>query len=240
MANITTINEFRQYILRKLGSPVISNIEITNDQIDDCVDEAVQIFYEDHFDGVEIAYINLSVIKDTKEYTLDSKVQAVLEILKTSSSLLSTSDEPLIITDFDRTAVCYSPFVDIVSVEVWRQTIKNYENAFVTDILFDFNTTTHKLFLHMKPKKTETWVLRVYKSNDSLDELYNNLFLKKYSVALAKLQWGNNINKYTGVSLPGGGLFNSSEIISQAEATIEKLEEELYERYSEPIDFFVG
>jgi|TARA_B100000282_G_scaffold232248_1_gene174671 hypothetical protein len=44
------------YALRKLGAPVLE-INIDDDQIDDLVDDAIQLFNERHFDGVERMYL---------------------------------------------------------------------------------------------------------------------------------------------------------------------------------------
>ena len=44
------------YCLRRLGAPVLE-INIDDDQIDDLVDDALQYFYERHFDGVERMYL---------------------------------------------------------------------------------------------------------------------------------------------------------------------------------------
>ena len=72
--------DFRKYILRKLGSPVI-NVEIDDSQIDDAIDDAVQLFYESHYDGVNVGYIFLSVTAGDQDYTLDVNIHDVVKIL---------------------------------------------------------------------------------------------------------------------------------------------------------------
>tara|TARA_R110000772_G_scaffold95115_4_gene193319 strand:- start:2731 stop:3732 length:1002 start_codon:yes stop_codon:yes gene_type:complete len=47
--------ELADYVLRKLGAPVI-NVEIADIQLEDCIDDAVQLYQEYHFDGAERAY----------------------------------------------------------------------------------------------------------------------------------------------------------------------------------------
>lgn len=47
--------EFKDYCLRKLGAPVL-NIMLSEDQIDDRVDEALLYYYDYHFDGSEKVY----------------------------------------------------------------------------------------------------------------------------------------------------------------------------------------
>ena len=52
MAIPTSRTTFKDYCKRKLGYPVLE-INVDDDQIDDLIDDALQIFYERHFDGVE-------------------------------------------------------------------------------------------------------------------------------------------------------------------------------------------
>ena len=54
MATPTSREELKQYALRKLGAPVIE-INVDDAQLEDSIDDALQIFNEYHFDGVERA-----------------------------------------------------------------------------------------------------------------------------------------------------------------------------------------
>ena len=47
--------ELADYILRRLGAPVI-NVEIADVQLEDCIDDAVQLYQEYHYDGAERTY----------------------------------------------------------------------------------------------------------------------------------------------------------------------------------------
>ena len=49
--------------LRKLGAPVLE-INVDDDQIDDLVDDAIQLFNERHFDGVERMYLKYQFTQD--------------------------------------------------------------------------------------------------------------------------------------------------------------------------------
>ena len=48
-------------------------------------------------------------------------------------------------------------------------------------------------------------------------QVYNDSFLKKYTVALMKRQWGQNLLKFQGVKLPGGVELNGRQIYDDAE-----------------------
>ena len=51
------------YCLRKLGAPVLE-INVADDQIDDLVDDAIQLFNERHFDGVERMYLKYKITEE--------------------------------------------------------------------------------------------------------------------------------------------------------------------------------
>ena len=72
------------------------------------------------------------------------------------------------------------------------------------------------------------------------NDIWNDIFLKKYTTALIKEQWGMNLTKFTGATLPGGIELNGEEILSSAREELERLDEEMRLNYEEPVDFYVG
>ena len=60
MAKPSTRQGLVDYCLRRLGAPVLE-INISDDQIDDLVDDAIQHFNERHFDGVERMYLKYKI-----------------------------------------------------------------------------------------------------------------------------------------------------------------------------------
>jgi hypothetical protein len=63
MAKPNTRQELINYCLRRLGAPVLE-INVDDDQIDDCVDDALQYFQERHFDGVERMYLKYKITQE--------------------------------------------------------------------------------------------------------------------------------------------------------------------------------
>jgi hypothetical protein len=51
------------YCFRQLGAPVLE-INVDEDQVDDLVDDAIQLFNERHFDGVERMYLKYKITQD--------------------------------------------------------------------------------------------------------------------------------------------------------------------------------
>lgn len=60
MSKPASRQELIDYCLRKLGAPILE-INLDDDQIDDAVDDALQYFYERHFDGVERMYLKYKI-----------------------------------------------------------------------------------------------------------------------------------------------------------------------------------
>jgi len=85
-------------------------------------------------------------------------------------------------------------------------------------------------------------IIEAYRSldPDTYTDVYGDLFLKKYTTALIKRQWGNNLKKFEGVQLPGGVTLNGQKIFDEALEEIAILKEELNNTYQLPVDFFTG
>jgi hypothetical protein len=58
-------------------------------------------------------------------------------------------------------------------------------------------------------------------------DVWNDRWLKEFSIALIKRQWGSNLSKFNGIQMAGGVTFNGAELYSQAEADITRLRTEL-------------
>ena len=60
MAHPATRSEFKQYCLRQLGAPVLE-INLAEEQCEDLIDDALQLFQERHFDGAAQTYLKYKV-----------------------------------------------------------------------------------------------------------------------------------------------------------------------------------
>jgi hypothetical protein len=85
-------------------------------------------------------------------------------------------------------------------------------------------------------------VAEVYQQiNDSdYTSIWNDLWLKEYTTALFKRQWGQNLIKFEGMTLPGGVTLNGRQIYDDALQDIERLRERIRLEFEMPADMFVG
>ena len=71
-------------------------------------------------------------------------------------------------------------------------------------------------------------------------DIYNSTWIKRYFKEKVKYQWGTNLRKYQGMTLPGGVQLDGMGMIQEAEEQMEKLFESLYTDYSAPLSMLIG
>ena len=88
----------------------------------------------------------------------------------------------------------------------------------------------------------EYLIIECFRKIDPTDmtDIYDDMWLKRYSTALVKYQWAENLSKFQGVALPGGVTMDSSEMKSQAQEEITRLEEESRLNYELPVMDLMG
>ena len=85
-------------------------------------------------------------------------------------------------------------------------------------------------------------IIECYRKLDptTYTDVFNDIYLKRYTTALIKRQWGANLSKFEGVQMLGGVTLNGAAIFEQANADIEKLEEQIQLAYELPPDYMMG
>ena len=244
-----TIIDFKDYIKRKLGYPLHS-IELTDEQIFDCITEAVQRFTERHYDSVIRNLYKLQLLPNRTSYDLPINIKTVIDVIPTNA--LAGSLDTLERYSAPISSMGYYDYLfqvtDVTDITTRRYAIGLSTEVFRNlNIRFDFNYSMHRLNIigdvsNLIRKYSNEYVyLLVYECPmEELDDLYDNRWLKQYSVALCKKQWSTNLKKYNGAALPGGAEINHEGIMSDAKEELEKLEIELEDEFVLPPKFIVG
>jgi hypothetical protein len=71
-------------------------------------------------------------------------------------------------------------------------------------------------------------------------DVWDDRWLKRYTTALIKYQWGSNLSKFAGIQMPGGVTLDGPRIMEEARTEIDKIEEEMYNMTSLPSEIFTG
>jgi hypothetical protein len=75
---------------------------------------------------------------------------------------------------------------------------------------------------------------------DTYIKVWSDRWLQKFATCLIKQQWGNNLKKYSGMTMPGGIKFNGQQIYDEANQEREKMEQDMITGYSLPVTDLVG
>ena len=245
---ITTRQNLIDYCLRRLGAPV-TEINVDDDQVSDRIDDAIEFFQEYHFDGVEKVFLKHTITQDDidNEYlVVVDPVISVLRILPIPNfnafqTGFFNEEYQLRLQDLENFRA--SAMID------WAMSQVNFslvEHLFHIQPTLLFNRKQNKLFLETDwDNKFDVGTIVIIEAYRALDpatysEVYNDMFLKKYATALIKQQWGSNLKKFTGVTLPGGITLDGQTIFSEATEEITKIEEEMSLKYELPIDGYIG
>jgi hypothetical protein len=126
------------------------------------------------------------------------------------------------------------------------QNVALAEELFVGKQSLRFNRHINKLYIDMswdtKIKTGEYIIIEGYKriNPDTYTDVYNDRWLQRYCTAQIKKQWGENLKKFEGISMPGGITFNGQKIWDEALDELNQLETEMLSSYSLPVTDMVG
>ena len=245
MARPRSREDLKQYALRRLGAPVV-DINLDDAQMEDRLDECLQFFAEYHFDGVERTYIKHEVTQtdiDNGYITVSDSITAVVKLFHFAEGSINMFDVRYQSALNDFYAFSSQGFIEY---DIYKRHLSMLTQMLTPERQIRFNRTTNRLHVDMKWDDeitignflvAEAWAIV---DPESFTEIYDSIMLKRYVTAMFKQQWGQNLIKYSGVQLPGGIEFNGRQIYDDATEEINKIEDEVMEKYDEPPAFMVG
>ena len=109
--------------------------------------------------------------------------------------------------------------------------------------MYNFNQRTHRLWIDGDLSDLKGLLVcecMVKPNPDIFPDLWNDMWLKEFTTALVKLQWGNNLTKYNQVQLPGGITLNGDRILTDAQNELAKIKERFAMDWMDPVLDEVG
>lgn len=254
MAIVTTRTELEEYCLRKLGAPVI-DINVADEQIDDRIDEALEVYQEYHSDATVKTYFKhlVTATDVTNKYIpvpdniifvthlfpirvgsssgagmFDIKYQMMLNDMVNLNNFTGGLDY----------FVQMKQYLDLINMTLNGTPQVSYQRR--QNRLQIFGDFSDKDIVAGDYLVAECYALVDPSSTSGTKSIYNDLWLKSYAASLIKRQWGSNLMKFEGMTLPGGVMLNGRQIFDDANAEIQAAEEKLRLEFELPIDFYVG
>ena len=128
---------------------------------------------------------------------------------------------------------------ELLSYAMTRTYLSDIDYLLNTEKQIRFNQRMDRLYIDIDWAEVNVgdyFIIDCWRALDPADyaRVWNDSFLKPYTVALLKRQWGQNLLKFTGVKLPGGVELNGRQIYDDAEKDLERIRERMSETYELP------
>lgn len=247
MALPTSREQLKEYCLRRLGSPTI-DINVDEEQIQDRIDDAIQYFREYHFDGTEHTYLKHQItdIDITNKYIdIPSNISGITRIFDVGESHNSTNSLFNVRYQLSLNELYSFSSADFAPYVMTKRHLETIEEIFVGHQPIRFNRHTNKLYVDMDWDRVTAGnylIVDCYAvlDPDTYTDMWGDRWILRYCTALFKRQWGENLSKFGGIQLPGGITLDGVRILNDANAEIEKLENEMINSYSLPVYDMIG
>lgn len=253
MAGPASRSELKDYCLRKLGFPVI-DINVDDDQLEDRIDDALQKYRDYHYDGTEEIYLAHQVTSGdiaNTYVTVSDNINGVTRVLPVSAgSLSSTNSQGFNIFDINY-QIRLNDFYNLLSSSytyyvIAREHLSMLDLIVTGEVPFSYNKKINQVKIFMdwtgRVKAGDYIVFQATRIVDptTYTKIFDDSFVKAYTTALFKLQWGSNLSKYANYTLPGGLVVNGEKIYTDAAEEVERLNEKIREEYEMPPQMLVG
>lgn len=260
--------QFKGYCLRALGDSVIE-VNVSDQQVDDRVDEALDMYKQYHYAGSQHVYLKHKIVAAdiTNGYIETDNISGNYD---SATSAFATNNAGQFINSITNIMPLSGPIFqrgifnikyqyylqnisniingDIIGYDLYKRNINLLEFLLSGKKSWTYDMHRNRLHIHMDWAEDvvvgDYLQIEAYMLIDDTDSTYidvwNDTWLKKYATALIKKQWGINLTKFNGVTMPGGITFNGEQILNEAKDEITQLIDDLDNRWSQPPMFMIG
>lgn len=242
-------DQLKQYCLRELGAPVLE-INVDDDQLEDRIDDALEKFFIYHHEGTEKFYLKHQITeqdKTNKYIPLQDAIYGVTRVFPTGGSGASGSSRNMFDMQYQlRLHDLYDlTSTSIIYYEMVRGHLALLDMILNGHTLYRFNRLQNRLHLDINWETDvavgEYMLVECYRALDpaTFTRVWNEPWLKHFTTALFKRQWGTNLKKFQGLQLPGGVVIDGDRLYQEAVQEMKELEDDLINKAA-PLEFFLG
>jgi hypothetical protein len=250
--------------MRRLGEPVIE-VNVDEDQVEDKIDDTLQIYREFHSDATFRNYYQHEMTETDIEngyISVPPRIIYVTKMFPASASFVGSTNMfsfqyQVAMSDFHTMSDVggggglshydqMRSYMELIDMKINGLPIINFnrrqDRVYLWSDIKDgqIKAGTHVCFECYEVVPTPEAIATNPLNRGDVSTIYNDMFVKDYTTALIKEQWGMNLSKFEGMQLPGGVTINGRQLVEDARGEIETLRERMRLEQEEPPIFLVG
>ena len=237
----TNREEVKDYIMRRLGAPVIE-VNVAEEQVEDRIDDALALFYEQHYDGTDKHYLKHQVTDQDKingYITIPDNIVGAVDVFPLYGSggrvgnIFDIQYQIALNDLYNLTTVSMVPYV------ITMTHLNVINELLIGKIPMNYSRAKNRIYLQTDWGMIPTGGYLLFDcymviSPEEFPDVWKDRWFLAYLTALVKRQWAEHLSKLSGIRLAGGVTLDGPGMFQQAMNDIERLEEELRDRYTMP------
>jgi hypothetical protein len=237
MTELATLRqEVYDYIHNMLGGGMV-DVELDPVHYETALDKALSRYRQRTENSTEESYFFMPTIVDQNTYTLPKEILEVRRIFRRSiGSRTGGGDggsifEPFNLAYTNTYLLASSNLGGLATYDFFSQFQELVGRMFGSFIEFNWNRTRHVLTILQRPRAEETLLLECYNyrpDDQLLLDYMAKSWIRDYALAISKMMLGEARSKFATIAGPqGGGQLNGDALKAEAQAEMEKLEQEI-------------
>jgi hypothetical protein len=244
-------DELTKEIEIRLGGGMV-DVELDSAHYELAINRALRRFRQRSSRAVTEKFLKLNIFQEQQTYQLPLQVVNVRDVFLRNTGSMGISSTGV---DFEPFNTMYlsnmllqsnTNFSGLLNYELYADRRELLARMFGGYCTFTWTSNDHKLFIHRKFRADDEvyiWCFVERDDEDLLNDVYGSPWIKDYAFAQAKFYLGEARSKFSTIAGPQGGTsLNGDNLKSEAQAELEKLEQDLnlYIDGSDPMGFIIG
>lgn len=236
---------FAAFCKRRLGDGVIT-VNISDDQVEDCIQMAIQYWQDFHMDGTQLTFYKYQVTPTdiaNQFITLPSNFIGVFDIFDLGDvygmqNMFNIRYQIALNDLYTLTSVSMVPYYMALSH------LQFMEELLIGKQPLRYNRYDNKVYVDQDWSfifPGQFFIFKVYQIIDPnvTTGAWQDRFLHRYATALMKKEMGTNLKKYP-MRLTDGTIVNGQQIFNEAVAEIKDLQDEMISTWSPYVGDMIG
>lgn len=238
------------YVRLQLGDQIV-DLELDAEHYEAAYQRTIGVYRQRAQNAYEESYIFMELVRDVNIYDLPQEVQTVRQIFRRtfgdSTGPFASNFDPFSQASMNVYLMNFNVAGGLATYDFYSQYVELAGRMFGAYMNYTWNPVTKKLQLIRDPKGTGEavllWCYNLKPEFNLLSDFQIVQWIRDYMVANCKLIIGEAREKFGTIAGPqGGGTLNGTAMKAEAQASMDKLVEELknYVDGSQPLSWVIG